>query len=84
MDNREFDDGLLQKISDISFEDDVKDIPSPPDVSNYLVSEVGHGLLLPLSLSFDLFFFQVNINATCGCCAPESLHLQFYTISLYL
>lgn len=39
-DNREFDEGLLQRIPEISYEDDVKDIPSPPDVSNYLVSEV--------------------------------------------
>ncbi|KAH7545969.1 RNA polymerase II C-terminal domain phosphatase-like 1 [Ziziphus jujuba] len=36
---KDFDDGLLQKITDISYEDDVKEIPSPPDVSNYLVSE---------------------------------------------
>ncbi|KAL4019642.1 hypothetical protein IC575_018398 [Cucumis melo] len=36
---KEFDDILLQKISDISYEDGVNDIPSPPDVSNYLVSE---------------------------------------------
>lgn len=36
---KEFDEGLLQKIGDISHEDDMKDIPSPPDVSNYLVSE---------------------------------------------
>lgn len=41
-DNREFDEGLLQRIPEISYEDDVKDIPSPPDVSNYLVSEVSH------------------------------------------
>ncbi|XVF87514.1 hypothetical protein PTKIN_Ptkin18bG0126200 [Pterospermum kingtungense] len=36
---REFDEGLLQKIPEISYEDDIKDIPSPPDVGNYLVSE---------------------------------------------
>ncbi|XP_071724386.1 LOW QUALITY PROTEIN: RNA polymerase II C-terminal domain phosphatase-like 1 [Rutidosis leptorrhynchoides] len=36
---REFDDGLLQKIPELSYEDDIKDIPSPPDVSNYLVQE---------------------------------------------
>lgn len=41
-DNREFDEGLLQRIPEISYEDDVKEIPSPPDVSNYLVSEVSH------------------------------------------
>ncbi|XP_068323936.1 RNA polymerase II C-terminal domain phosphatase-like 1 [Pyrus communis] len=35
---REFDDSLLQKIPEIFFEDDIKDVPSP-DVSNYLVSE---------------------------------------------
>lgn len=38
--NREFDEGLLQRIPEISYEDDMKDIPSAPDVSNYLVSEV--------------------------------------------
>lgn len=39
-DNREFDEGLLQRMSEISYEDDMNDIPSPPDVSNYLVPEV--------------------------------------------
>ncbi|KAL2341918.1 hypothetical protein Fmac_009858 [Flemingia macrophylla] len=37
---KDFDDGLLQKIPLIAYEDCIKDIPSPPDVSNYLVSEV--------------------------------------------
>ncbi|XP_024024041.1 RNA polymerase II C-terminal domain phosphatase-like 1 isoform X2 [Morus notabilis] len=36
---KEFDDGLLQKIPEVSYEDDIKHIPSPPDVSNYLASE---------------------------------------------
>ncbi|XWS12678.1 hypothetical protein CRYUN_Cryun37aG0110800 [Craigia yunnanensis] len=36
---REFDEGLLQRIPEISYEDDIKDISSPPDVGNYLVSE---------------------------------------------
>ncbi|XP_074303355.1 RNA polymerase II C-terminal domain phosphatase-like 1 [Silene latifolia] len=36
---KEFDDVLLQRINEVSFEDDLKDIPCPPDVSNYLVSE---------------------------------------------
>ncbi|XP_031391739.1 RNA polymerase II C-terminal domain phosphatase-like 1 isoform X2 [Punica granatum] len=36
---KEFDDGLLQRIPEVAYEDDVKDILSPPDVSNYLVSE---------------------------------------------
>ncbi|KAL6991036.1 RNA polymerase II C-terminal domain phosphatase-like 1 [Sarracenia purpurea var. burkii] len=36
---REFDEGLLQRIPGVMYEDDVKDIPSPPDVSNYLISE---------------------------------------------
>ncbi|XVE51305.1 hypothetical protein DITRI_Ditri02bG0029500 [Diplodiscus trichospermus] len=36
---REFDEGLLQKIPEISYEDDINDIPLPPDVGNYLVSE---------------------------------------------
>lgn len=37
---RDFDDSLLQRIAEISYENDVEDIPSPPDVSHYLVSEV--------------------------------------------
>ncbi|XP_057949749.1 RNA polymerase II C-terminal domain phosphatase-like 1 [Malania oleifera] len=36
---KEFDEGLLQRISELSYEDDIRDIPSPPDVSNYLASE---------------------------------------------
>ncbi|KAK3005389.1 hypothetical protein RJ639_016793, partial [Escallonia herrerae] len=36
---KEFDEGLLQRIPEVGYEDDVKDIPSPPDVSNYMVSE---------------------------------------------
>ncbi|KAK7412322.1 hypothetical protein VNO78_03775 [Psophocarpus tetragonolobus] len=35
---KDFDDGLLQRIPLIAYEDDIKDITSP-DVSNYLVSE---------------------------------------------
>ncbi|KAJ0018280.1 hypothetical protein Pint_10632 [Pistacia integerrima] len=42
---KEFDDGLLQRIPEISYEDDMKDIPLPPDVSNYLVSEDDASLL---------------------------------------
>ncbi|GAB4831220.1 hypothetical protein Ancab_005231 [Ancistrocladus abbreviatus] len=36
---KDFDDGLLQRISEVSYEDDLRDIPSTPDVSNYLFSE---------------------------------------------
>ncbi|KAF7150121.1 hypothetical protein RHSIM_Rhsim02G0127000 [Rhododendron simsii] len=36
---KDFDEGMLQQISEVMYEDDIKDIPSPPDVSNYLVSE---------------------------------------------
>ncbi|KAH1054953.1 hypothetical protein J1N35_033018 [Gossypium stocksii] len=36
---REYDEVLLQRIPEISYEDDTKDIPSPLDVGNYLVSE---------------------------------------------
>ena len=41
--NRDFDDSLLQRIAEISYENDVEDIPSPPDVSHYLVPEVSRG-----------------------------------------
>ncbi|KFK28749.1 hypothetical protein AALP_AA7G041800 [Arabis alpina] len=36
---RDFDDSLLQRIGEISYENDAEDIPSPPDVSHYLVPE---------------------------------------------
>lgn len=36
---KDFDDGLLQQITEVAHEDDIKDIPLPPDVSNYLISE---------------------------------------------
>ncbi|KAG2238208.1 hypothetical protein Bca52824_092519 [Brassica carinata] len=36
---KDFDDSLLPRIAEISYENDVGDIPSPPDVSHYLVSE---------------------------------------------
>lgn len=36
---REFDEALLQRIPEVSYEDDIGDIPSPPDVSNYLAPE---------------------------------------------
>ena len=36
---KDFDDGLLQKIPQIAYEDDINDVPPAPDVSNYLVSE---------------------------------------------
>ncbi|XP_024992571.1 RNA polymerase II C-terminal domain phosphatase-like 1 isoform X2 [Cynara cardunculus var. scolymus] len=36
---KDFDDGLLQQITEVAHEDEIKDIPLPPDVSNYLISE---------------------------------------------
>nr|XP_027191342.1 RNA polymerase II C-terminal domain phosphatase-like 1 isoform X2 [Cicer arietinum] len=36
---KDFDDGLLQKISQIAYENNTRDISPAPDVSNYLVSE---------------------------------------------
>lgn len=36
---KEFDEGLMQIMSGVAYEDDIKDLPSAPDVENYLVSE---------------------------------------------
>ncbi|KAL0321217.1 UNVERIFIED_CONTAM: RNA polymerase II C-terminal domain phosphatase-like 1 [Sesamum radiatum] len=36
---KEYDESLIQRISGVAFEDDTKDMPSPPDVSNYLFPE---------------------------------------------
>ncbi|XP_044480786.1 RNA polymerase II C-terminal domain phosphatase-like 2 [Mangifera indica] len=36
---KEFDENLLRRISEISYEDDVINLPPAPDVSNYLISE---------------------------------------------
>ncbi|XP_068640149.1 RNA polymerase II C-terminal domain phosphatase-like 1 isoform X2 [Aristolochia californica] len=50
---KEFDEGLLQRISDVPYEDNMSDFPSAPDVSNYLISEddasVSNGNRDPLS-----------------------------------
>lgn len=54
--DREFDEGLLQRVSEVSFEDDPRDIPSPPDVSNYLVSEV---LVLPFLLFSFICIYSI-------------------------
>ncbi|KAF3643500.1 hypothetical protein FXO37_21973 [Capsicum annuum] len=35
----DFDGGLLQCISKVTYEDDINKVPSAPDVSNYLISE---------------------------------------------
>jgi hypothetical protein len=51
---REFDEGLLQKIPEVAYEDDTDNIPSPPDVSNYLVSEVSlYNFFLYLNSQFQ-------------------------------
>ncbi|XVE76532.1 hypothetical protein DITRI_Ditri12bG0181300 [Diplodiscus trichospermus] len=36
---KEFDENVLRKISEVFYEDDVVNLPLPPDVSNYLMSE---------------------------------------------
>ncbi|XP_044494702.1 RNA polymerase II C-terminal domain phosphatase-like 2 [Mangifera indica] len=36
---KEFDENLLRRISEISYEDDMINLPPAPDVSNYLISE---------------------------------------------
>lgn len=36
---KDFDEGLLQRIAGVAYEDDMTNIPSSPDVSNYLISE---------------------------------------------
>lgn len=37
---REYDENLLRRICELFYEDEVSNLPSPPDVSNYLMSEV--------------------------------------------
>lgn len=44
---RQFDEHILRRISEIYYEDEIVNLPSPPDVSNYLMLEViDHALLL--------------------------------------
>ena len=38
--DREFDENILRQISELFYEDEVVNLPSAPDVSNYLMSEV--------------------------------------------
>lgn len=42
----------MQRISEVAYEDDSKDLPSVPDVANYLVSEVS--LILDIVSMFSL------------------------------
>jgi hypothetical protein len=37
---RDFDEGILPRISEVRYEDEMDGIPFAPDVSNYLISEV--------------------------------------------
>lgn len=39
--DRDFDEGLLPRITSVLYEDEIQDISSAPDVGNYLISEVG-------------------------------------------
>lgn len=55
-DNREFDDSLLQKIPEIFYEDNIKDITSP-DVSNFLVSEVSWDNFMTLGMLLCCYLF---------------------------
>ncbi|KAF5180249.1 Rna polymerase ii c-terminal domain phosphatase-like [Thalictrum thalictroides] len=50
---KDFDDGLLQKIPEVSYEDDLENIPSAPDVSNYLISEDDNAASSKDPLGFD-------------------------------
>jgi len=38
--DREFDEGIIPRITEVCYEDELDDIPSAPDVSNYFISEV--------------------------------------------
>ncbi|KAL6903739.1 hypothetical protein ACP4OV_004552 [Aristida adscensionis] len=46
---KEFDEGLLPQISEVQYEDEQGDIPSAPDVGNYLVSEDENATILNLN-----------------------------------
>ncbi|KAF0893477.1 hypothetical protein E2562_025270, partial [Oryza meyeriana var. granulata] len=53
---KEFDEVLLQRISDVHYEDELNDFPSAPDVGNYLISEDENAAILNINkdpLAFD-------------------------------
>ena len=83
-DNREFDDSLLQKIPEIFYEDNIKDITSP-DVSNFLVSEVSwDNFMTPgMLLCCYLFIFRhtyIYINIGNMLRVYSTLHLACHII----
>ncbi|RRT80491.1 hypothetical protein GW17_00025513 [Ensete ventricosum] len=41
---RDFDEGILPRISEVLYEDEMKDFPPAPDVGNFLISEVNFTL----------------------------------------
>ncbi|KAI4312128.1 hypothetical protein MLD38_036976 [Melastoma candidum] len=51
---KEFDDGLLQKIPEIAYEDDINSIPPSPDVSGFMTSE--EDASVPPGTRENLFF----------------------------
>ncbi|GJN26951.1 hypothetical protein PR202_gb14920 [Eleusine coracana subsp. coracana] len=53
---KEFDEALLPQINDVHYEDELGNIPSAPDVSNYLISEDENATMLNVNknpLAFD-------------------------------
>ncbi|XP_047254657.1 serine/threonine/tyrosine-protein kinase HT1 isoform X3 [Capsicum annuum] len=57
---RDFDGGLLQCISEVTYEDDIKKVPSPPNVSNYLISEVGYSIHIGGLMRLDVEELSVD------------------------
>ncbi|TVU03007.1 hypothetical protein EJB05_51471 [Eragrostis curvula] len=53
---KDFDEGLLPRISNVLYEDEINDIPSAPDVGNYLITEEENAVVVngtKDSLPFD-------------------------------
>jgi len=78
---RDFDEGILPRISEVRYEDEMDGIPSAPDVSNYLISEVNFikentsdwlpsAYFLPRNINFPLLGweccnFECKQRSTC-------------------
>lgn len=55
--SREFDENLIRRVSEHFHEDEVLNLPSPPDVCNYLMSEVSKYETYKLCIKISIFRF---------------------------
>lgn len=70
----------MQRISEVAYEDDIKDLPSVPDVGNYLVSEV----ILEDRLKCFLWFYVDSPSANLSSTLQNAFFILIYALIAYV